>query len=375
LHRLLSGLDHRRIQPIIGVIGKNGLADEFRRDGIPVRCLDIYRVFARSGLRGVRQIVSLIRQERIDMVVSYHTAADLLSPVAGLIARVPVLSSRRDMGFTKKPFHVRIQRHLNSLVRGIISVSHAVAREVHRTEGYPLECCQVIWNGEDLKKFRPGRAPAIRQELGISSGRCVISSVGGLVDIKDHATLIKGFGVAARECPDAHLLIIGAGPEEQALRRLAAPQGNRVQILGHRRDIPELLRASDIYAQTSLSEGYSNAILQAMATSLPVVVTPVGGNPELVNRDVGMTVETRNVDQVARALRELISNRETRREMGRMGRRWAELHGTMDTMVGAYTDAFERALNNRFPGCSSRELTDHETPWTDNVHQLQVLAG
>jgi glycosyltransferase involved in cell wall biosynthesis len=355
LFRLFSGLDPRRIELQLAVVGNCGLAGEFRDSGIPVECLEIFRVFAGSGLRGVGQIVSLLRRRRFDLLVSYHTASDLLAPVAGVLARVPVLSCRRDMGFTKKRFHVRVQRHLNPLVRGMISVSHAVVQEVHRTEGFPVQRCQVIWNGEDLQKFRAGRQPALRRELGLDEGNCVISCVGGLVDVKDHATLIDGFGRVASQYPRARLLIIGAGPEEQALRRRAAPLGQQVRLLGHRRNVPELLRASDIYAQTSTTEGFSNAILQAMATSLPVLATRVGGNPELVTPEVGLMVEAGRPEQVGEALGELIADGGRRQALGRGGRRRAERYGSLPVMVEAYSDAFERTLQGRFPGPSSGE--------------------
>ena len=171
LFRLLQQLDPARVRPVVAVVGRHDLADDFRARGIQVEPLQIYRTLAPSGLVGLGKIAALLRREHASLLVTYHTAADLLGPSAGRLAGVPVLSCRRDEGFTKKPIHVRLQRPLNRLLRGMISVSHKVVRAVQESEGYPPHRVQVIWNGEDLEKFAPGPSP-VREELGLSPGAC-----------------------------------------------------------------------------------------------------------------------------------------------------------------------------------------------------------
>jgi len=352
LIRLLKRLDRHRIRPVVAVVGRADLAPPFMAEGIDVVPLQIHRVFAPSGAAGVVRIARLLRRERASLLVTYHTASDLMGPVAARLVRRPVLSCRRDEGFTKKRLHVSVQRPLNHLLTGMISVSHAVARAVHRSEGFPLRRNQVVWNGEDLQRFSPGPSE-VRRELGIGPETCVITSVGLLSPVKDHATQIDAFGAVLRESPDCCLLVVGDGSERGRLEQRAAPLQDRVRFLGHRKDVPELLRASDIYLQTSLTEGFSNAILQAMGVGLPVVVTRVGGNPELVTDDTGRLVQPGDVAGTARELTRLAGDTDGRRQMGQRARERTLQHFTLERMAEVYMDAFERAVSRRFPGpCS-----------------------
>jgi len=352
LIRLLKRIDPSRIHGVVAVVGRADLAPQFRAEGIPVEELEIRRVLAPSGPIGALRIAQLLRRERASLLVTYHTAADLLGPLAARLALRPVLSCRRDEGFTKKQVHIRVQRPLNRLLTGMISVSHAVARAVYRSEGFPVARNQIIWNGEDLDRFSPGRSD-LRRELGLDADTCIVTSVGLLSPVKDHATQIDAFAQVVRQHGDCCLLIAGDGPEREALQARAAPLGDRVRFLGHRKDVPDLLRASDIYLQTSLTEGFSNAILQAMGVALPVVVTRVGGNPELVTDGTGHLVQPHEVDGTARALSALIASSERRREMGQRARQRTLEHFTLELMAEAYVDAFERATQGRFPGPSS----------------------
>jgi glycosyltransferase involved in cell wall biosynthesis len=347
LFRLLKALNGSRLTARVGILGGAALAGEFRQAGIPVHELGVPDVGGLRGVRGATKLARILRREGASLLVSYHTASDLLAPVVASIARVPTLSCRRDEGFTKRRRHVLLQRLLNRWVDGMISVSGAVVEAVARTEGFPRERNRVIWNGEDLDVFRPG-PQAGRAALGLDESRCVVTCVAGLSLQKDHATLIRAFGLASAQHPEAQLVLVGEGPEQESLRELARPLGGRVVFLGARRDVPEILRASDVYAQTSTTEGFSNSILQAMATGLPVVATRVGGNPELVTDTCGVLVPLGDVAATSRALVELIGGSELRQRLGRAARQRVERHGSLEQMANRYADAFQDALARRF---------------------------
>ena len=341
LLRLLPRLDPARLRPVVAVVGRAGLAGVFRDAGVAVVPLKIFRVLAPSGLRGLARICRLARRERAGLMISYHTASDLLAPLAAQLAGIPNISSRRDMGFTKKPVHVRIQRQLNRLVQGMISVSAAVAQEVQRAEGYPLSRNLVIHNGEDLQRFCPGPSP-LRRRLDLDPADCVLICVGALAPVKDLPTLLAAFEQLHRGEPQTRLLLVGEGTQREALQQQARPLGQAVRFLGHRDDVPELLRAADIYVQTSTTEGFSNAIVQAMATALPVVATRVGGNPELLPEQC--LVHTGAAGAMARRLLPLVQDAQLRRELGRQLRDRAEQQCSIEAMTAAYSEAFERAI-------------------------------
>jgi glycosyltransferase involved in cell wall biosynthesis len=352
LIRLLQRIDPARLRCVIAAVGRADLAAEFVAAGIAVVPLEIYRTFAPSGLIGLGKIAALIRRERARLLVSYHTSADLLGPIAARSVGVPALSCRRDTGFTKKPIHVTAQRQVNRLLRGMISNSVAVVDAVEASEGFPSGRNQVIWNGEDLERFSPGRSD-LRRELGLHDNTCVITSVGLLSPVKDHVTQLTAYQRLIERHQDCCLLIVGDGPERARLEAQAAPLGEKVRFLGHRKDVAEILRATNIYLQTSRSEGFSNAILQAMATTLPVVVTAVGGNPELVSEETGLLVPAGDAGAVTEALGQLFRDPKRRRKLGTAARKRVEQHFSLDLMAAAFTDAFERAIDDRFPGPSS----------------------
>ena len=347
LYRLLQRLDRTHLRPVVIALGKYGLAPAFADIGIRFHSLPIPAVISPSGPVGLGRLVHRLSQERADLVVSYHTAADLLAPLAGAALGIPVLSCRRDMGFTKKPVHVRIQRYLNPLLSGMISVSHAVAAEVQSTEDFPVMRHRVIWNGEDLDLFSEGPS-RLRDSLGIRAETTVITCVGGLSAVKDHYTMLGAYGRVSSHTPNLCLLLAGDGSERPRLEQVAESVPGEVRFLGQRDDVPDLLRGSDIYVQTSLTEGFSNAILQAMATALPVVTTRVGGNPELVTEESGFLSEAGDAEGVAAGLEQLIKNRTLRQEMGQAGRAWARAHGSLEVMTAAYDQAFHLALNRCF---------------------------
>jgi len=349
LFRLLDRIDRQVIEPAVIVLGKGGLEKAFTGLGVPFQCLPVPAVFAPTGPVGLGRLIKLLSKEKPDLIVAYHTASDLLAPLAGTAMGVPVLSCRRDMGFTKKAVHVRIQRYLNPLLAGMISVSHAVAAEVERTEGFTRDQNLVIWNGEDLKKFSPGPSES-RGALGIAPETTLITCVGGLSAVKDHHTLLAAFRRVSERRPNLCLLLAGDGPERDALERVAASVMGEVRFLGQRDDVPDLLRASDIYVQTSLTEGFSNAILQAMAVGLPVVATRVGGNPELVTEQTGVLAEAGDGPGVAEELDLLVEDLSLRQAMGQAGRAWCEANGSLEVMTAAYTEAFLKAMDGSFTG-------------------------
>jgi sugar transferase (PEP-CTERM/EpsH1 system associated) len=192
----------------------------------------------------------------------------------------------------------KVRRFLQRWVRTFTCVSKDIAGWLERDVGIRKPIRQ-IYNGVDTDRMAPGGDGAeVRAELGIAPGTCVVGKVGRLNPIKDYPTLIRAFGAArARGC-DAALVIAGDDQGEgEALRALG---GEGVHFLGGRADVPRVLRAMDVFVLSSLNEGISNTILEAMATALPVVATSVGGNPELVvDGETGRLFATGDVDALA----------------------------------------------------------------------------
>ena len=198
-----------------------------------------------------------------------------------------------------------------------------------------------IYNGVDTELFRAdGDRGALRRELGLSANSMLIGIVARLDPIKDHPTLLRAFAGIANRHPDAHLVVAGDGPARPALERHGVRQ---VHFLGSRSDIPDLLRGLDLFVLTSLNEGISNTILEAMASGLPVVASRVGGNPELVREGVdGMLFPAGNVENLAKCLDRYLGDENSRRKHGKNARERALEKFSVQAMVAQYEEVWRR---------------------------------
>jgi glycosyltransferase involved in cell wall biosynthesis len=165
----------------------------------------------------------------------------------------------------------------------------------------------------------------------------------------DPETFLAAAARVLKKRNDVSFLWIGGGPLLEPLRARVRESGreDRIRFLGHQDDVLGLLNALDIFVLSSVSEGLSYSILEAMACGLPVVATDVGGNWELI-RDGrgGCLVPPRNPQMLADELLKLISDRELREELGRRARRTAEKEFSLRKMIGRYQQMYLSGLRN-----------------------------
>ncbi|MCC6997332.1 MAG: polysaccharide deacetylase family protein [Deltaproteobacteria bacterium] len=357
LFELTRALDPR-FDPEVIVLGRDDQAPRFEEAGVRVRRLPIERVFGPSGVTGTARLARALRGRRL--VVSYHTASDLLAPVAAALVGAVALSSRRDMGFTKKPIHVRAQRQINKLVAGMTVVSAAVKGAVEASEGFPAERLHVIHNGIDASRHaRDAAARArVRAEFGFADDDVVIGTLANFDPIKGYDVLLPAAEAVCRALPRARFLLCGRGPlHADSVQRIErAGLAQRILMPGARRDVPAVLQALDLFVLASHSEGFSNALLEGMAAGLPVLATDVGGNraliqPELTGseREVGVLVAPGDSAAVERGLIELAGPSPEaaarRARMGARARALASTDFTFAAMVKNYEDSFDAFID------------------------------
>ena len=190
-----------------------------------------------------------------------------------------------------------------------------------------------------------------RLQLGIGQDELVVGDDARLDPVKDLRTLIEGFATILGCVRQPRLVIIGEGPERSALTALAERLGvtDALVMTGHRQDARALLPAFDIFANSSIHEGVSLTILEAMAASIPVVATDVGGNPEVVDSETGLLVPGRSAGPLGAALVALAGDAGQRRTMGTAGRRRVETHFSIQQMVSAYVASYRRATTPTGP--------------------------
>ena len=267
------------------------------------------------------------------------------------LARVPVVihgEHGREAGDPegRNALRRRVRRLLAPLVTEFVAVSQDLARWLVEDVGVPAAKVTQIYNGVDTEAFSPADKEAARRTLGIRDGAVVIGTVGRLDPVKDHRGLLEAFGRTARH-PQAQLVVVGDGPCRAELEQVGRRLGldGRVLMLGERQDVARILRALDVFALPSVGEGISNALLEAMASGLPVIATRVGGNPELVEHDVtGTLVSPRSAEALAAAFDRYLLDPALIRKHGEADRQRALRDFSLDRMFGAYDSLYSRLL-------------------------------
>ncbi|MFM8272552.1 MAG: glycosyltransferase, partial [Gemmata sp.] len=215
-----------------------------------------------------------------------------------------------------------------------------------RTDGFAGARIEIIENGIDVDNYGPPADKELaKEDVGLEPDRRYLIHVARHHPVKDQATLIRGFALAAPALPGVDLLMVGDGPLRADLEALAVELRvpDRVHFLGIRTDIPDLMRAADAFALTSLSEAASLTLLEAMASGLPAVVTAVGGNPEVVRHErEGLLFPRGDARACAGAIARLFRDPALAARLGGAGRARAVERYQLGRAVEAYYDLYAR---------------------------------
>jgi glycosyltransferase involved in cell wall biosynthesis len=209
-------------------------------------------------------------------------------------------------------------------------------------EGFTREGVRVIYNGIDVGPLPDAAArTSARGTLDVPDAALMIGTIARLDPVKDLGVLIQAVAQLIRRKPAA-LVVVGDGPERQRLEHLAAElnAASHVRFLGHRDDARRWLAGCDVYVNSSISEGVSLTILEAMAAGLPVIATHVGGTPEVVDDSCGRLIRSRDPAALTAALLELADQPRLRRELGLAARRRVEARFAIENMVREYRDVY-----------------------------------
>lgn len=292
--------------------------------------------------RTVSVVARLLRRSPPDILHAYLPAANVIGPVAARLSGVPrVIVSKRAMAEYKAlyPLLRRVEPLGNLLADVILVNSDAVRRDVERTERHCGGKFRKIYNGvAPIEPWTPEEVTGFRKREGIPAGALVALCVSNFYPYKGHEELVEAAARIVPTFPNVILLMVGrdSGTME-ATRARVRERGieGSVRFAGSRTDVSDLLRASDLFVHPSREEGFSNAILEAMAARLPVVACDVGGNPEaVVDGETGRLVPPRNPERFARAMTELIADESKRRIFGEAGLRRSAERFSLDRMVG-----------------------------------------
>lgn len=248
-----------------------------------------------------------------------------------------------------RPRQALLMRGTARFVNALVAVSDEVARVTLRDREAVAGTIHTIRNGVDLSRFENARDEhsAVRAELGIPQDARVVGTVGRVVPVKDHSTLLRAMEPHLGR--DTHLVIVGEGDALPEVRAHvdSMREGRSVHLLGARQDIPRLMGAFDIFALSSVSEGLPMVILEAYACKLPVVSTDVGGVPAVVRDGVtGLTCPVGDPSAMADRLGRLLADPDLARSLGGRGYELVRAEYSMGDTAKAYMDLYRRARNH-----------------------------
>ena len=337
--KLVNGLDPALVQSSICSTTPAGEMKRLVDTNVPVFEL---RRKPGNDPRLIRDLYRLFRRVRPHVVHTHAWGTLIEGIVAARLARVPAIVHGEHGTLQLRGYQKRLQRLAWGRADRVLSVSSLLAARMARETGFPVERIHTIRNGVDLSRFGTHSRADARAALGIAPEALVIGTAGRLVPVKDHATLLE----AVAQLPPhlgATLLMAGDGPLRPQLEAAVTRLGihDRVRMLGHCPDIEKVLAALDVFVLSSVSEGLSNTILEAMAGGLPVVATRVGGTEELVvEGETGLLVASQSPAAMAGALAALLQDRDRRRAMGRAGRLRAQSEFDLRSVIRRYAQMY-----------------------------------
>lgn len=336
-----------RFHQVICSVGQGGpLQQRFEELGIRTVVFKKKHPFDFSQVLGV---AGLMREEKIDLVQTTLFYADIIGAIAARIAGVKVQISWETVSHRDNVFHDRIQRRLGyrlamKTANQIAAVSEECRQSIIHWRHVSPDRVSVVHYGVDLSHYRKDTNLSLRRELGIPKNAKVIGIVARLEPGKGHEVLLNVFqGLDSA----LHLVLAGDGTLKAELQAQSRNLGveDRTHFLGVRKDIVHILNSIDLFVLPSFSEGLPNSILEAMACSLPIVATKVGGIPEaVIHHENGILVPPHDESALFQALHGLIGNSKRRKQMGEASRSRTEqlfsLEGQLNKFLNLYTRYF-----------------------------------
>jgi glycosyltransferase involved in cell wall biosynthesis len=327
---------------------KDALAVEVEHAGAQVTCIE-----ARSNsgiLRAIPRVVRWIESEQLDLLHCHLPLAGIAGRFAGRWARVPVIYTEHNLQERYHPLTRWANRSTWTLQRAVVAVSSEVGASIagRMPPGTPV---RVVRNGIDLGRWSASEADRlrIRRELGVPEDGLLIGTVAVMRRQKRLDLWLEALRTLVDEGLPVFGVIVGDGPLRKEIESRAAELGlsDCVRFPGLQHEIAPWLAAMDLFLISSEFEGLPLALLEAMATSLPVVATAVGGIPEVIEDGrSGVLVPTLDPRSLAEGVRELLASSARRDEMGREARRRVEAAFSVERMAEELESVYRETLES-----------------------------
>jgi len=338
------------------------LGDRLRNEGFQVEVLHRQPGVDWTVSKHLRK---MCKRERVSLMHAHQYspffyAANSRGIWGTLRSRPPIIFTEHGRHYPdyRRAKRVFANRILLSRHDRVTAVGDFVKQALVDNEGIAAKRIQVIYNGIDPKQFASSSMnngdadrlrAEVRKELGIGPDTPMVLQVARMHPVKDHVTAIGAMSLAVQDVPDAVLVLAGDGVERNRIEGKIEQFGlkKNVRMLGVRDDVPRLMAAADLFMLSSVSEGISVTLLEAMASSIAIVATDVGGNAEVVGHNsTGLLSGRGEATALGKNLITLLRNANLRHRMGRAGRdRMLQLFNQQQ-MHAAYSKLYDQMLKD-----------------------------
>jgi glycosyltransferase involved in cell wall biosynthesis len=339
-------------------------SSEFKRRGhnVIIACHPDSQLYKRSKDTGIKTVaiemgkkfnssacfnlLRLIKREEVDFINTHSSGDSWSGSLAAKIAGVGLVRTRH----IDVPVSDSFINFIYKLPACIITTSEAIKDKLiaHGVSGKKVF---TIPTGVDLEKYKPEEGKeSLKIKLGIAGKKPVITNVAVLRSWKGHRFLINSIPEVVKHFPEAVFLIVGDGPQRNTLEKQVEELKLQswVVLTGHRDDIPDMLNVSDLFVLSSTKyEGVPQALLQAMATNLPVVATNVAGVKDIVKfNETGLLVNPESALSLAEGIVSILNDKDTAKMFAENGRKLVKENYSLEKMTESLEKVYTNLISN-----------------------------
>jgi glycosyltransferase involved in cell wall biosynthesis len=341
-------LDKSRFQPHVASYQAKGMRfEELSRAGIPFLHVPLASLKSASALSAALRVMCYIREHGIRLMHAYDSSAVFVAPIARALRVPAVLSSTLGNRELLDQRTRRQVRWTDKIVDTVVVNCEAMRRHMIDDEHFPNERIELCYNGVDTERFFPAPAP---KPAPVADASFLIGSVCVLRPEKALHLLQEAFARTRHLRPGMKLLLVGSGPELPRLQLNCLRLGiqDDCVFLSATSQVPQFLRALDIFVLCSHSEAFSNTLLEAMACGCCAVGSRVGGTPELIGNDErGRLFRSGDAGDLAEKLASLIGNEQLRRELGARAAEFARTDLNIEIAAQRMAEIYEMMLRRK----------------------------
>lgn len=350
---ILANLNKDLFSPYVGVFNNkqgNPVADELVKIGIPVELIPIRYL---RDLSAPRRTINYLQKVKADIVHNQLEYANIYGGWAANKLRIPSVSTMHTIA--QKESNVKLWLHqelefffLRKYCSMVISVSAETRRSYRQEAKISDEKSCIIYNGINLTHYKSDKSPqadreAVLKQFGIPPTSNLLMTVAVLREPKGIQYMLHALPEVLKAHPNTYYMIVGDGDYKEELMKQTNQLGIRNQVIftGTRNDIPNLMSFADLFILPSLTEALPTVLAEAMAASVPILATHVGGIPEMIQENVnGRLVPPKDVNTLSKVCIEMLSNPQQLHKLGDEGRKLVEgkfnIHTQIDQLQNLY---------------------------------------